>query len=106
MPKHDKKFSERMHADTKEGRALRRAYQLGAAAAADVADQYNGSTTHEYCLGDCILGKMNIRKGKPRKNVRRLLGQNEMLDILFRHDASRRMREAKMVLERALVPGR
>lgn len=98
MNARDKKFFERMHADTKEGRALRRAYQLGAAAAADVADQYNGSTTHEYLLGDCILGKMNIRKGKPRKNASRMLSHKELLELLFRHDVARRMREAMAML--------
>ncbi len=40
----------------------------GAEAAADIADQYNGVTLHDHRLGDCILGKLNIRKGKPRKN--------------------------------------
>lgn len=99
MLKRDKKFFERMHADTKEGRALRRAYQLGAAAAADMADQYNGSTTHEHCLGDCILGKMNIRKGKPRKNVHRMLSHDDLLELLFRQDARRRLREAKTTLD-------
>jgi hypothetical protein len=80
----DKKFFARMHADTTEGRALRRAYRAGATAAADMADQYNGSTIHEYRLGDCILGKMNIRKGKPRKNVHRLLSHKELLDVIVR----------------------
>ena len=82
--KGDKKFFARMHADTAEGRALRRAYRAGAAAAADMADQYNGSTIHEYLLGDCILGKMNIRKGKPRRNVRRLISHKELIDIIVR----------------------
>ena len=84
MKTSDKNFFERMHADTKEGRALRRAYQLGATAAADVADQYNGATTHEYRLGDCVLGKMNIRKGKPRRNERRLLSHKELANIIGR----------------------
>ena len=73
---------ERMRANTKEGRALRRAFEAGAEAAADLADQYNGSTTHDYCLGDCILGKMNIRKARPRKNERRILSHKELLEIL------------------------
>lgn len=73
-----KKLFDRMNEDTKEARDLRCAYEAGAAAAADHADQYNGSTTHEYRLGDCILGKMNIRKGKPRKNERRILSRIEV----------------------------
>lgn len=77
-----KDLFKKMSEDTKEGRALRRAYEAGAAAAADHADQYNGSTTHEYRLGDCVLGKMNIRKGKPRKNEHRILSHKELLEIL------------------------
>jgi hypothetical protein len=79
---HDRKFFARMHANTKEGRALLRAFRAGAAAAADHADQYNDSTVHEFCLGDCILFKMNIRKTKPRKNVRRLISHKELIDIM------------------------
>jgi hypothetical protein len=37
-------------------------------AAATVADTYNTSSSHRYRLGDCILGKLNIRPGEPRKN--------------------------------------
>jgi hypothetical protein len=42
----------------------------GAEAAADIADGYNGVTAHKYRLGDCILGKLNLRNGKPRRNRR------------------------------------
>lgn len=77
-----KALVQRMNEDTKEARDLRRAYEAGAAAAADHADQYNGSTTHEYRLGDCILGKMNIRNGRPRKNKERILSHKELLQIL------------------------
>ena len=45
-----------------------RAFFLGAQAAADHADQYNSVTRHEYRLGDYILGKMNLRDARPRKN--------------------------------------
>ncbi|HYX19557.1 MAG TPA: hypothetical protein VFA98_01785 [Thermoanaerobaculia bacterium] len=76
------KLHERMREDTQEGRLLRRAFEAGAEAAADLADQYNGSTAHEYKLGDCILGKMNIRKGRPRKNEDRILSHKELLEIL------------------------
>lgn len=46
-------------------------YKRGAQAAAAVADDY--ATTHEFRLGDCILGKLNLRNGKPRRNRRRVL---------------------------------
>lgn len=45
----------------------------GAKAAAYVASDYNGSTTHAYRLDDCILGKLNIdRRSKPRRNLKAL----------------------------------
>jgi hypothetical protein len=81
----------KMSGDTKEASDLRRAYEAGAAAAADHADQYNGSTTHEYRLGDCILGKMNIRKGKPRKNGDRILSHKELVEILGPRRAQKRI---------------
>ena len=43
-------------------------FQLGAKAAAAVADMYNASSSHPYRLGDCILAKLNIGKRKPRIN--------------------------------------
>jgi len=76
------KLFERMNAGTEESRLLREAYEAGAVAAADHADQYDGSTTHEYCLGDCILSKMNIRKRRPRKNERKILSHKELLEVL------------------------
>ena len=45
-------------------------FQRGAIAAASVADAYDSTSTHPYRLGDCILGKLNIRKQKPRINRR------------------------------------
>lgn len=44
-------------------------FQRGAIHAADLADQYNSSSSHPYRLGDCILAKMNIiGRVKPRIN--------------------------------------
>jgi hypothetical protein len=43
-------------------------YIAGVQEAASIADNYNSSTTHLFRLGDCILGKLNLRKGKPRRN--------------------------------------
>jgi hypothetical protein len=48
------------------------AFKKGIKFAAEIADQYNGSTTHPYRLGDCILGKLNVGKMKPRKNKLRI----------------------------------
>jgi hypothetical protein len=45
-------------------------FQRGAIAAASVAETYDSTSTHPYRLGDCILGKLNIRKQKPRINRR------------------------------------
>ena len=47
---------------------FQKGYRHGAEAAADQADQYNGSTTHPNRLGDCILGKLNLRTAKVRRN--------------------------------------
>lgn len=44
----------------------------GARAAADLAHQYDGSSAHGHRLDDCILHKLNIRRGKPRKNKKQL----------------------------------
>lgn len=44
----------------------------GAKAAASVAEQYNGATTHLYRLEDCILAKLNIGRRKPRRNRKAL----------------------------------
>ena len=44
----------------------------GVLAAADIADNYNGSTTHEWQLGDCIAGKLNVGRRRPRRNKQRL----------------------------------
>ena len=67
-----KKERRRKTASINEKSTLARAYRAGAIAAADHASSYDSSSTHDYLLGDCILGKMNLRKGKPRKNHRRL----------------------------------
>jgi hypothetical protein len=39
-------------------------------AAAEIADQYD--TTHPFRIGDCIAGKLNVRKGKPRRNKHKI----------------------------------
>jgi hypothetical protein len=57
---------------TSEDRALRDEFERGARAAAELAGHYDGSSTHEYRLEDCVLGKLNIRRGRPRRNERRL----------------------------------
>jgi hypothetical protein len=41
-------------------------------AAASVAADYNSSTTHKWRLDDCISGKLNVRKGRPRVNKQAL----------------------------------
>ena len=43
-------------------------YRYGILVAAELASTYDGSSLHPYKLGDCILGKLNLLKGKPRKN--------------------------------------
>jgi hypothetical protein len=43
-------------------------YARGAREAAAFASEYDGASGHPYRFSDCILGKMNLRDGKPRKN--------------------------------------
>lgn len=43
-------------------------FKRGARNAASVAADYDSASTHLYRLGDCILGKLNLRDGKPRRN--------------------------------------
>lgn len=47
-------------------------FKRGAKAAADMASSYDASSTHAYRLGDCILSKLNLRAGKPRRNKARV----------------------------------
>jgi hypothetical protein len=52
-------------------------FTRGAVAAAAIADDYNKSSLHDHCLGDCILGKMNIRHGRPRANRYKQASEHE-----------------------------
>ena len=47
-------------------------FKKGVRAAACVASDYNGSTTHPYRLDDCIAGKLNVGRLRPRRNKKRL----------------------------------
>jgi len=47
-------------------------WKKGVLAAAEIADDYNSSTTHPYRLGDCVAGKLNVRRGKARPNKEKL----------------------------------
>jgi hypothetical protein len=46
----------------------RRKWVEGAKAAAAIAHDYDGTSSHPHRLDDCILGKLNIRKEEPRLN--------------------------------------
>ena len=47
-------------------------FARGVKAAANVAANYNGLTTHPYRLDDCILWKLNVLRYKPRLNKQKL----------------------------------
>jgi hypothetical protein len=48
-------------------------FKRGVLAAAAVADDYNGGSTHKYRLGDCIAMKLNVVRGnRPRLNKKRV----------------------------------
>jgi hypothetical protein len=74
-------------------------FRAGAAAAAELADTYNATTTHARRLGDCILFRMNLRSHRPRLNAQRValddavtrgvvLGVAEMLRVCRNQDAA------------------
>lgn len=48
-------------------------FAIGALAAAAVAGDYDGESTHGFRLGDCVLAKLNLLgRAKPRRNRRRV----------------------------------
>lgn len=49
-------------------RQRRADFARGVKAAADVAAQYNRTSSHPYRLDDCILTKLNVTCGTPRPN--------------------------------------
>jgi hypothetical protein len=58
--------------------ALRPARELGIRMAAEFARQYDSVTLHKVSLEDCILGKLGLLKGKPKKNSRNIsIGEME-----------------------------
>jgi hypothetical protein len=50
-------------------KARRRGQIEGIRLAADVASDYDRTNSHPYLVSDCILGKLNVLKGKPRRNT-------------------------------------
>lgn len=49
------------------------AFLRGAEMAAMIASEmYDGCSTHKYRIDDCVLSKMNLRSGVPRKNHKRV----------------------------------
>lgn len=55
-------------------RGEQKAYRDGVRAAAEIASNYDSSSTHEYKLEDCILHKLNLLgKKKVRPNHIRVL---------------------------------
>lgn len=43
-------------------------FRYGILIAAEVASDYDRYSSHPYLVSDCILGKLNVLKGKPRPN--------------------------------------
>jgi hypothetical protein len=44
-------------------------FRYGIWIAAEVASDYDKTNSHPYLVSECILGKLNVLKGKPRKNT-------------------------------------
>lgn len=47
----------------------RASFRYGIQIAAEVAADYDRYSSHPYLVSDCILGKLNVLKGKPKKNA-------------------------------------
>ena len=43
-------------------------FRYGVLLAAEVASDYDKSNSHPFLVSECILGKLNLLKGKPRRN--------------------------------------
>lgn len=48
--------------------AERAAFIYGIELAAEVASAYDKYSYHSHLVSECILGKLNVRKGRPHKN--------------------------------------
>lgn len=48
-----------------------KAFRHGIRLAADVASDYDKYSSHDHLVSECILGKLNVLKRKPRKNRER-----------------------------------
>jgi len=62
-----------MSASSKKTKLPRREiseYERGVRAAAGLASEYDGCSSHPLRLEDCILGKLNMLEGRPRRNKR------------------------------------
>jgi hypothetical protein len=46
----------------------RASYEYGLRIAAAVASDYDRTNSHPFLVSDCILGKLNLLRGRPRKN--------------------------------------
>lgn len=70
----------------------RQAYRRGVKHAADLASGYNGTSSHPYDLGDCILGKLNmLPKSQLRRNTRKPAGFDAgvalvLVELIQAHD--------------------
>lgn len=62
-----------------EEKIRQESWRQGVLAAADIADSYNVSTTHEFRLGDCVAGKLNVGRNKPRRNKQKLQSPKDAL---------------------------
>ena len=59
----------------------RKAMRHGIRLAAEVATDYDKYSYHDYLVSECILGKLNVLKRRPRKNraAAKILGASVML---------------------------
>lgn len=67
-----KYFREKLYTNDEVAKLILKSINVGIRWAAEIADDYNSSSTHPYMLGDCIMAKLNKLPRKPRKNPVRL----------------------------------
>ena len=72
-------------------------FRYGIYIAAEVASDYDRTNSHPYLVSECILGKLNVLKGKPRKN--KAEKANRIVSALERLASSEGMRQFLNVLE-------
>lgn len=89
-------------------------FRYGIELAAAVAADYDAYSVHPFLVSECILGKLNLLKGKPRKNksaeeidrvIRRIemkVGNIEIMSRLMAHSSMARRRSVRAQVDEVM----